>query len=65
MVQYVNAGGSIFFIADHYNADRNKNRWDASEVFNGYRRGAWTNPALGMSAAEAASTAMQSVASSD
>jgi hypothetical protein len=65
MVQYVNAGGSIFFIADHYNADRNKNRWDASEVFNGYRRGAWTNPALGMSAAEAASTAIQGVASSD
>jgi hypothetical protein len=65
MIQYVNSGGSIFFIADHYNADRNKNRWDASEVFNGYRRGAWTNPALGMSAAEAASSAMQGVSSSD
>ncbi|WP_238162588.1 GldG family protein [Cohnella sp. AR92] len=65
MLQYVQNGGSIFFIADHYNADRNKNRWDASEVFNGYRRGAWSNPALGMSAEEAASAAMSGVASSD
>ncbi|WP_248927091.1 lamin tail domain-containing protein [Paenibacillus hamazuiensis] len=65
MLQYVQNGGSIFFIADHYNADRNKNRWDASEVFNGYRRGAWANPAQGMSAEEAASAAMQDVASSD
>ncbi len=30
MLQYVKNGGSIFFIADHYNADRNKNRWDSS-----------------------------------
>jgi hypothetical protein len=44
MIQYVQNGGSIFFIGDHYNADRNKNRWDASEVFNGYRRGAYSNP---------------------
>ncbi|RTE02375.1 OmpL47-type beta-barrel domain-containing protein [Paenibacillus whitsoniae] len=65
MAQYVQAGGSIFFIGDHYNADRNKNRWDGSEVFNGYRRGAWANPASGMSAEEAASSAMQDVASSD
>ncbi|MDQ0897033.1 hypothetical protein QFZ80_000861 [Paenibacillus sp. V4I7] len=65
MLQYVQGGGSIFFIGDHYNADRNKNRWDASEVFNGFRRGAWTNPAAGMSTAEAASAAMQGVASSD
>ncbi|CAN7367372.1 DNA-binding protein [Paenibacillus sp. LjRoot56] len=65
MLQYVQAGGSIFFIGDHYNADRNKNRWDASEVFNGYRRGAWTNPALGMSTEEATSAAMSGVASSD
>ncbi|MFD0695228.1 DNA-binding protein [Paenibacillus sp. GCM10027628] len=65
MLQYVQGGGSIFFIADHYNADRNKNRWDASEVFNGYRRGAWTNPASGMGTEEAASAAMQGVASSD
>jgi hypothetical protein len=65
MLQYVQNGGSIFFIADHYNADRNKNRWDASEVFNGYRRGAWTNPAKGMSVEESGSAAMQNVVSSD
>ncbi|WP_258881578.1 OmpL47-type beta-barrel domain-containing protein [Paenibacillus sp. sptzw28] len=65
MVQYVQGGGSIFFIGDHYNADRNKNRWDGSEVFNGYRRGAWTNPAQGMSAEESASSAMVDVANSD
>lgn len=65
MLQYVKDGGSIFFIADHYNADRNKNRWDASETMNGYRRGAWENPAKGMSADEAASAAMQGVESSD
>ncbi|PYI57546.1 OmpL47-type beta-barrel domain-containing protein [Paenibacillus flagellatus] len=65
MEQYVQGGGSIFFIGDHYNADRNKNRWDGSESLNGYRRGAWTNPVQGMSAEEAASPAMQDVASSD
>lgn len=63
--QYVNAGGSVFFISDHYNADRNKNRWDASEVFNGYRRGAYENPAKGMSDEERSSEAMQNVESSD
>ncbi|MNO35460.1 hypothetical protein D3C76_255140 [compost metagenome] len=65
LLDYVQSGGSIFFISDHYNADRNKNRWDASEVFNGYRRGAWGSPALGMSSEEAASSAMSGVASSD
>ncbi|RUS45171.1 endonuclease [Cohnella sp. AR92] len=65
MKQYVEQGGSIFFIGDHYNADRNKNRWDGSESINGYRRGAWDNPAKGMDAGEAASGAMQDVASSD
>ncbi|THF73717.1 chitinase N-terminal domain-containing protein [Cohnella fermenti] len=65
MKQYVEEGGSIFFIGDHYNADRNKNRWDGSESINGYRRGAWSNPAQGMDAGEAASAAMQDVASSD
>lgn len=63
MVQYVEEGGSIFFIGDHYNADRNKNRWDGSEAINGYRRGAWDNPAKGMNAEETA--AMQGVVSSD
>lgn len=65
MLQYVQGGGSIYFISDHYNSDRNKNRWDGSEAFNGYRRGAWDNPAKGMSAEEAASPAMQGVVSSD
>lgn len=65
MAEYVENGGSIFFIGDHYNADRNKNRWDGSEVFNGYRRGAWDNPAKGMNAEETASAAMQGVISSD
>ncbi|UQZ36924.1 endonuclease [Paenibacillus sp. PK3_47] len=65
MADYVENGGSIFFIGDHYNADRNKNRWDGNEAFNGFRRGAWDNPAKGMSAEEAASDAMQGVVSSD
>ncbi|WP_169089823.1 lamin tail domain-containing protein [Paenibacillus sp. PL91] len=65
MLQYVQNGGSIFFIADHYNADRNKNRWDSSEAFNGYRRGAWSNPAQGMNAEESSSAAMSGVVSSD
>lgn len=65
MEQYVEGGGSIFFIGDHYNADRNKNRWDGSEAMNGYRRGAWNDPAKGMSAEERNSEAMQGVVSSD
>ncbi|NTS75680.1 hypothetical protein HR060_02265 [Catenovulum sp. SM1970] len=36
--QYVDAGKGIFFIADHYDADRNLNTWDSTEVFNGYNR---------------------------
>ncbi|SFS75010.1 hypothetical protein SAMN05444972_1074 [Marininema halotolerans] len=65
MLQYVKNGGSIFFIGDHYNADRNKNRWDASEVFNGYRRGAFTDPTKGMSEEEKSSAAMKGVSGSD
>lgn len=65
MLQYVQNGGSIFFIADHYNADRNKNRWDSSEIFNGYRRGAFSDPTKGMSAEERDSDAMQNVTSTD
>ncbi|RCX20714.1 hypothetical protein DFP94_103447 [Fontibacillus phaseoli] len=65
MKQYVEEGGSIFFIGDHYNADRNKNRWDGSESINGYRRGAWENPTKGMSTEEKNSAAMQGVVSSD
>lgn len=65
LLKYVKQGGSVFFIADHYNADRNLNRYDSSEVFNGYRRGAFNNPVQGMSAEEAASEKMQGVESSD
>lgn len=65
MLAYVNSGGAILFIADHYNADRNLNRWDGSEVINGYRRGAWADPANGMNSGEANSPAMFGVASSD
>jgi hypothetical protein len=54
--QFVAAGKGIFFVADHYDADRNLNTWDATEVFNGYNRsdlakydlggeyGDWRNP---------------------
>ncbi|MGG4401710.1 DUF5689 domain-containing protein [Paenibacillus amylolyticus] len=63
--QYVETGGSIFFVGDHYNADRNKNRWDGSEVINGYRRGAFEDPAKGMSTDERNSEAMQNVTGSD
>ncbi|MBO0477546.1 WxL domain-containing protein [Vagococcus sp. DIV0080] len=62
---YVSAGGSVFYISDHYNADRNKNRIDASEAFNGYRRGAYTDMTKDMSEAEKNSEAMQGVESSD
>nr|WP_236146785.1 chitinase N-terminal domain-containing protein [Paenibacillus xylanilyticus] len=65
MKEYVENGGSIFFIGDHYNADRNKNRWDGSEAINGYRRGAFEDPAKGMSTEERNSAAMQNVTSSD
>ncbi|MCF3942819.1 endonuclease [Oceanobacillus alkalisoli] len=65
MITYVENGGSIFFISDHYNADRNKNRWDSSEVMNGYRRGAHNDPTKGMSEEEKNAEAMQGVESSD
>ena len=65
MITYVENGGSIFFISDHYNADRNKNRWDSSEVMNGYRRGAHDDPTKGMSEEEKNSEAMQGVEGSD
>lgn len=62
IVNYANAGGGVFFISDHYNADRNFNRWDSSEIMNGWRRGAYSNPTLGMTSAEI--TAMSGVTSS-
>ncbi|KAA1039460.1 DNA-binding protein [Macrococcus equipercicus] len=65
ILKYVKEGGSVFFIADHYNADRNLNRYDSSEIFNGYRRGAYGAPAKGMTAEEAQSVRMSGVTSSD
>ncbi|WP_152657533.1 DNA-binding protein [Oceanobacillus sp. CFH 90083] len=56
-------GGGVFFIADHYNADRNFNRWDSNEIMNGWRRGAFKDPAKGMNAGE--KEAMAGVESSD
>jgi hypothetical protein len=56
--QFVAAGKGLFFVADHYDADRNLNTWDATEVFNGYNRsdlakydlggeyGDWRNPKM-------------------
>lgn len=65
MLRYTQEGGSIFFIGDHYNADRNYDRWDSGEIFNGYRRGAFDDPTKGMSEEEANSDRMQGVESSD
>ncbi|SFT05537.1 DUF4350 domain-containing protein [Marininema halotolerans] len=65
LLHFVDQGGGVFFVADHYNADRNKNRWDALEIFNGYRRGAYTDPGKGMSEEERQSEAMKGVSSSD
>ncbi|URZ87520.1 DNA-binding protein [Floricoccus penangensis] len=62
---YVSGGGSVFYIGDHYNADRNKNRIDAPEAFNGFRRGAYTDMTLGMDDGERNSQAMQGVVSRD
>lgn len=36
--RFVDSGKGLFFISDHYNADRNYNGWDATEAFNGYNR---------------------------
>lgn len=65
ILKYVQKGGSVFFIADHYNADRNLNRFDSSEVFNGYRRGAFLDSTKDMSPEEKASEKMQGVTGSD
>ncbi|MBE1556407.1 hypothetical protein H4683_003532 [Filibacter limicola] len=53
IASFAEQGGGVFFIADHYNADRNLNRWDSNEIMNGWRRGAYNNPTLGMSTTEA------------
>ncbi|GGI39375.1 DNA-binding protein [Mammaliicoccus stepanovicii] len=63
--QYVKSGGSVLMISDHYNADRNFNRYDASEVMNGYRRGAYQNPTKGMTPEESSSDKMKNVEGRD
>lgn len=35
---FVGAGKGLFLIGDHYNADRDYDGWDSTEVFNGYNR---------------------------
>ncbi|WP_176463636.1 DNA-binding protein [Shouchella lehensis] len=63
IASFAENGGGVFFIADHYNADRNLNRWDSNEIMNGWRRGAYEEPTKGMSAGEI--EAMEGVTSSD
>ncbi|MEE1106440.1 MAG: DNA-binding protein [Macrococcus canis] len=63
--RFVGEGGSIMMIADHYNADRNLNRFDSSEIFNGYRRGAFDDITKGLSHDEKQSERMEDVKSSD
>lgn len=65
IIRYVKEGGSVFYIADHYNADRNLNRIDSSEAFNGFRRGAFSDFTKGMSQDEKSSERMLGVKSSD
>lgn len=38
LLRFIESGKGLFLISDHYNADRNLNSWDATEVFNGYNR---------------------------
>ena len=63
LLHFVENGGILFLIGDHYNADRNFNRWDSTEIFNGWRRGAYDDPTQGMSREEANSEPMQGVIS--
>ncbi|KAF2955522.1 hypothetical protein [Marinitoga sp. 38H-ov] len=39
IIKYISDGGSVFFIADHIDADRNNDGWDAVEIFNGFLKG--------------------------
>ncbi|GKU27685.1 Ig-like domain-containing protein [Clostridium folliculivorans] len=45
--QFVDSGKGLFFIADHYNSDRNTNTWDSTEVYNGYNRSTDTKYNIG------------------
>ena len=63
IASFAEEGGGVFFIADHYNADRNFNRFDSNEIMNGWRRGAYEDLTKGMSDAE--KEALEGVKSSD
>lgn len=65
MLNFVEKGGNIIFISDHYNADRNLNRFDSSEVMNGYRRGAYQDITKDLTNEEKHAKAMRNVKSSD
>ena len=65
IMNFVKNGGSVIFIPDHYNADRNLNRIDSSESMNGYRRGAYENMTKDMNNEEKNSNVMHNVKSSD
>ncbi len=65
MIDFVKNGGSVIFISDHYNADRNLNRIDSSEAMNDYRRGAYQNMNKDMNNEEKNSKVMHNVKSSD
>ncbi|MDB4897600.1 MAG: DNA-binding protein, partial [Firmicutes bacterium] len=58
--QYVSGGGGLLLVGDHYQADRNLNTWDATEVFNGFRRGhynqTYTSPAYNYNGASSTTT---------
>ncbi|RCX12196.1 lamin tail-like protein [Anaerobacterium chartisolvens] len=45
--QFVDSGKGIYFISDHYNADRNMNTWDSTEVYNGYNRSSGSSYNMG------------------
>ncbi|EKU48573.1 hypothetical protein [Staphylococcus massiliensis] len=65
ILNFTKNGGSVVFISDHYNADRNLNRIDSSEIMNGYRRGAYNDITKDMSEAEKNSDEMKGVTNSD
>jgi hypothetical protein len=57
---YVAAGGGLLLVGDHYQADRNYNTWDSTEIFNGFRRGhygvTFTSPAYNYNGVVSAGT---------
>jgi uncharacterized protein YjdB len=45
--KFVDSGKGIYFIADHYNSDRNMNTWDSTETYDGYNRSTSSSYNLG------------------